>query len=720
MKLLEYVKEDACDSDAKTSEHYIYLNEVIELDAHVSLILVVPPRDEICTMDERVSGGAPSVSSVLPPLIPTGALQLLRAHKKSLQVPAPPLLQTQSQGQTQSVVAYATDNRSTSTWSPNASACLQSSLSVCEEKTHLMQVYISSFELIMTALYESAAVRKCVALLNTVEFAAQILAHMQRGFLVTADIQEMRARLRRLATMQERLEEVWRVQRWLPELIARARDKHGKEQLVLLPVNYLRTERHSSPLGRSIRTSTSNAPIASEQLARVVTPPELSVQSAPLPQHADDRCEKPTDTTSEVDTNPPESGGLTSAELAGGVSNELNLVPEKQQIGGTVAEEAIHSHISPSHTCSHQADYNYEYNNIEESTTETSPQITSMSASHAQVHVQPDNHLVELENVSAQRSGSQSPSAISSSSSSSPDAASEVAASASADASRAAGDSAENHCSSDPEARNLAACVNSELPPQSLEGNSSSAAADCSTASADASTSALCTSSGNSTSPLVESASASGDIRTSIAASNSSLDTFGVTGAGATLSSTCSAHMSIFTNVVPEAPATIQSTRARSTRTTPSPPVAECSSSSASNFTQAAKNEWIRPRGRTESDASSSTVASQIASQLVRAREDGDGLASTSVAAAASTSTPRNAHEENSARFGSSFGSLFLKHTASHRSSYAVSPLPRLLSRHSHFRSHKLIGSRSESGGESDSSSDFGSFFRAESLHDEA
>ena len=697
MKLLEYVKEDACDSDAATSEHFIYLNEVIELDPHVSLILVVPPRDEICTMDERVSGGAPSGFSVLPTLIPTGALRLLRAHKKSLQVSSPPLLQTQS------VVAYATDNRSTSTWSPKASACLQSSLSVCEEKSHLMQVYISSFELIMTALYESAAVRKCVALLNTVEFAAQILAHMQRGLLATADIQEMRARLRRLATMQERLEEVWRVQRWLPELIARARDKHGKEQLVLLPVNHLRTERHSSPLGRSNRARKSTTSIASEQLARVVTPPELCAQRAPLPQRADDFCEKPTDTASEVDTNASESVDFTSVEIAGGVSNELNLVPQEQQISDTVAEDASHSHISPSHTCSHRADYSYE-----ESTTETSPQI--MSASHVQVHVQPDNHLEELENVSAQRSGSQSPSAISSSSS--PATASEVAASASAEASRAAGDSAENHWSSDPEARNLTACVNTELPPQSLEGNASSAAADCSVSSAaDASTSALCTASGNSTSPLVASASAS----TSIAESNASLDTCG---AGATPSSTCFAHIiSISANVLPEAPATIQSTRARSTRTTPSPPAPKCSSSSASNLTQTANNEWISPHGRTKSDATS-TVASQRAT--VRAR--GDGRASTSVAPAASTPTQRSAHGENSARFASSFGSLFLKHTASHRSSRAVSPLPRLLSRHSqssHFRSHQLIGSRSESGGESDSSSDFGSFFRAESLHDE-
>ena len=86
MKLLEYVKEDACDSDAATSEHFVYLNEVIELDPHVSLILVVPPREEICTMDERVGG-----PSVLPTLIPSGALRLLRAHKKSLQVPSPPL-----------------------------------------------------------------------------------------------------------------------------------------------------------------------------------------------------------------------------------------------------------------------------------------------------------------------------------------------------------------------------------------------------------------------------------------------------------------------------------------------------------------------------------------------------------------------------------------------------------------------------------------------------
>lgn len=35
MKLLEYVKEDACDSDAATGEHFVYLNEVIELDAQV-------------------------------------------------------------------------------------------------------------------------------------------------------------------------------------------------------------------------------------------------------------------------------------------------------------------------------------------------------------------------------------------------------------------------------------------------------------------------------------------------------------------------------------------------------------------------------------------------------------------------------------------------------------------------------------------------------------
>ena len=234
--------------------------------------------------------------------------------------------------------------------------------------------------------------------------------------------------------MQERLEEVWRVQRWLPELIARARDKHGKEQLVLLPVNHLRSERHSSPLGRSNRTSSITTSIASEQLARAVTPPELSEQSAPPAQRADDRCEKPTDTTSEVHTNASESVDLAGAEMAaGGLSNELNLVAlaEEQQISATGAEDASRSHISPAHTCSHlEAEYNY----YEESATETRPRI--MSASHAQVHVQPDNHLEELENVAAQRSSSQSPSAISSSSS--PVAASEVPASASADASRAA------------------------------------------------------------------------------------------------------------------------------------------------------------------------------------------------------------------------------------------------------------------------------------------
>lgn len=162
----------------------------------MSLILVVPSRDEICTMDERVGGGGVGVgvggpqalSSAQPqpqPQVgPIGAIRQPRAHKKSLQVPASSQALIQAQ---QSVGAYASDSRSTS--GPNASARLRGSLSVCEEKTHLMQVYVASFELIMTALYESAAVRKCVALLNTVEFAAQILAHMQRGFLATADIQ---------------------------------------------------------------------------------------------------------------------------------------------------------------------------------------------------------------------------------------------------------------------------------------------------------------------------------------------------------------------------------------------------------------------------------------------------------------------------------------------------------------------------------------------------